>query len=212
MLREAQSKAVTPTKEEVLGIGAEYCGALDRETRAEVAEVTGPLLACRPVKPSGTRAGGWVALGLMSLWFACSGLSACSGSNPRDQRYGQDSGADFDAPAAAGGAGGASGGTGGTGGAIDTGGTAGSSTGGAAGAAGAGGSATGGQGNGGSAGSAGGGTTGQSGAAGGNGGTAGQTGAPGGNGGAAGATAQATSQNDWTAGRRATKMLLGQVS
>ena len=206
MVREAQSRAVTATREEDLGIGAEYCDALDRETRPEVAEAAGALLASPPVKRPGTRVGRRVALGLLSLWFGGSGLSACSGSNPRDQRYGQDSGADFDAPASTGGAGGGIGGATGTGGGTSAG------TGGTAGAAG--GDASGGQAGGGGAG----GLSGQAGSAGGNGGTAGQAGAAGGSAGgagsagSAGATAQATFQNDWTAGPRATKMLLGWVS
>lgn len=215
MLREAQSKAVTPTREEVeevLGIGAEYCEAPDRETRVEVAEAAGPLLASPPVKRPGMRVGRGVALGLLSMWFACSGLSACSGSNPRDQRYGQDAGADFDAPAGTGGAAGAAGGSSGTAGVT------GSSTGGAAGATasgGAGGDANGGApGNGGAAGNGGSGAA--AGQTGGNGGTAGQAGVQGANGGSVGiggsAGATVTLQNDWTAGPPATKMLLGHVS
>jgi len=205
MLREAQRIPVTPTREEVLDIGAEYCAAPDRETRAEVAEATGRLLASPPVKRPGIRAGGRAALGLPSLglacWLACAGLSACTGSRPRDQRYGQDAGADFDAPAATGGAGGSA--AGGTGGDATpaTGGTAGTSAGGDSGAGGA-------------AGSAAGGVTGQAGASGGTGGAAGatgQAGAGGGNAGNGGATAQTTFRNDWTAGPRTTKMLVSQV-
>src|SRR3569623_637366 len=197
MQREAQSKAVTPTRDEVLDIGAEYFDAPDRETRGEVAEAAGPLLATPPVKRPGTRAGGWAALGLLSIWFACSGLTACSGPNPRDQRYGQD--ADFDAATSTGGIGG-----GGAGGetTVGTGGVTGSGTGGDSGAGGGAGA-----------------VTGQAGAAGGDGGggaAAGQTGTAGGNGGGGnagngGATAQATLQNDWTAGPRTTKMLVSQV-
>jgi hypothetical protein len=196
MLREAQRTAVTPTKEEGLSIGAEYCASRDRETRTEVAEAAGPLLASPAVKRPGTRTGGWATFGLLTAWLVCSGLSACTGSNPRDQYYGTDAGRDFDAPPATGGVGGTSaGGTGGAGGsaATDTGGAAGSDAGGAAGSVG---------------GAAG--TDGSAGQAGGNGG--GQAGAAGGNGGGAGATAQATWQNDWTAGPRPTNMHLGQGS
>src|SRR3569832_74942 len=134
MLREAQRIPVTPTREEVLDIGAEYCAAPDRATRAEDAEATGRMLASPPVQRPGIRAGGRAALGLPSLglacWLACAGLSACTGSSPREQRYGQDAGADFDAPAATGGAGGSA--AGGTGGDTPpaTGGTAGTSAGG----------------------------------------------------------------------------------
>src|SRR3569623_10824 len=179
MLREAQSKAVTPTRDEVLDIGAEYFDAPDRETRGEVAEAAGPLLASPPVNRPGTRAGGWAALGLLSIWFACSGLTACTGSNPRDERYGQD--ADFDAAPSTGGIGG-----GGAGGETTVGAGAVTGSGGAAGGDGGGGAAAG-----------------QTGTAGGNGG--------GGNAGNGGATAQATLQNDWTAGPRTTKMLVSQV-
>jgi len=136
MVREAQMRVVAPTREKVLGIGVEYFGAKEGET-VEVAEAAPPLLAFRVVKQPGMRAARWAALGILPIV-----LYACSTSNARDQRYGQDAGADFDAPLGTGGTAGAGGAAGDEAGgaagdgSTDSGGAGGTDTGGAAGGAG----------------------------------------------------------------------------